>query len=268
MLHRLAFADVLGLGRPQLIAAPLFGRDSTAKNNWSDGKPVQLLAYRIPPDPTARRWAADVIDETLHVVHAITPIVSQSHKGHDLLVASYEGVSLVSRAKNGKWDRQLLTEGNQSTPRGNRGVSEVKQGKFADGGRFLATIEPWHGGQVVVSTPTAAGQPWRRRVIDERLRWGHAVWCADLDGDGNDEILVGVRDDLSDRPGERRGVRIYKTGDGARWDRHIVDEGGIAMGIATEDLAVADLTGTGRLDLVAVGRQTGNVRIYWNQGKS
>src|SRR5256885_7383204 len=34
---------------------------------------------------------------------------------------------------------------------------------------------------------------WDRHVLDEQLRWGHAVWCADLDGDGNDELIIGDR---------------------------------------------------------------------------
>jgi hypothetical protein len=41
------------------------------------------------------------------------------------------------------------------------------------------------------------------------------------------------------------------------------DEGGVAV----EDLCVADLNGDGRQDIIAVGRQTGNCRIYWNLGK-
>jgi hypothetical protein len=34
--------------------------------------------------------------------------------------------------------------------------------------------------------------------------------------------------------------------------------------VAVEDLAVGDLNGDGKLDVVAVGRATKNVRIYWN----
>ena len=103
-----------------------------------------------------------------------------------------------------------------------------------------------------------------RHVIDDRLRWGHAVWCADLDGDGGDELVVGVQHDLADKPGERRGVRLYKAADGkgAKWVRHVLDDGGVAV----EDLAVADLSGSGRLDIVAVGLQSVSVRIWWNQG--
>ncbi len=73
-----------------------------------------------------------------------------------------------------------------------------------------------------------------------------------------------MRDNLSDKPGERRGVRIYKALDekGTKWARHIVEDGGVAV----EALAVADLNGDGRPDIVAAGRATGNVRIYWNEG--
>ena len=73
-----------------------------------------------------------------------------------------------------------------------------------------------------------------------------------------------VRDGLSMKPSERRGVRIYKAtdGKGAKWTRTLIDEGGVAV----EDLTVDDLDGDGKPDIVAVGRQTHNVRIYWNQG--
>jgi hypothetical protein len=95
--------------------------------------------------------------------------------------------------------------------------------------------------------------------VDEELKWGHAVAFADLDGDGGDELIVGVRDDGGK---QRRGVRVYKCADerGAKWSRQLVDAGGVAV----EDLAAADLNNDGRVDIVAVGRQTKNVRIYWN----
>ena len=109
----------------------------------------------------------------------------------------------------------------------------------------------------------------KRFVIDEELRWGHGVWCADLDRDGSDELIIGVRDDPNAKAGDkftqRRGVRIYKAldGKGEKWGRQIVDNGGVAV----EDLTAADLNGDGKIDLIAVGRQTHNLRIYWNEGK-
>jgi hypothetical protein len=264
-VHRIRFADLDGSGKAQLLVGPLMGRDSTKEKNWMDGSPARMLAFRIPKDPTKDRWIPEIIAEDLHVVHNFYPVPAAAGKGMDVLTASYEGVSLLQRDGD-KWTRRLIGAGNQATPNGSRGSSEIKQGKLKNGKPFIATIEPWHGNQVVVYTEPADPKGlWERHVLDDKLKWGHAVWCADLDGDGGDELIIGVRDDLSDKPGERCGVRIYKALDdnGTKWERQLIDEGGVAV----EDLAAADLFGDGRIDIVAVGRATKNVRIYRNVGK-
>ena len=88
------------------------------------------------------------------------------------------------------------------------GRKAVQRGKRSEGRPveerahpIIATIEPWHGFQVVVYTASAqafAGDRlrplWSRHVIAEPLQWGHAVWCADLDSDGDDELIIGQRD--------------------------------------------------------------------------
>jgi FG-GAP-like repeat/FG-GAP repeat len=266
-IHRIRFADIDGNGKSALISVPLLGRMSTPQNNWTDGLPIRVTAYRIPKDPVKDRWVPEVLDESLHVAHNFHPIDAPGRKGKDILVASYEGVNFLSMM-NGKWTRQHIGAGNQDNPKGKRGSSEIKQGKLKNGKKFIATIEPWHGNQVVVYTePTVKGSLWDRHVIDEQLRWGHAVSVADLDGDGSDEIIIGVRDEpaKTDKFTESRGVRVYKALDdkGANWQRQIIDNGGVAV----EDLAVVDLNGDGKPDIVVVGRQTGNVRIYWNETK-
>jgi hypothetical protein len=104
-------------------------------------------------------------------------------------------------------------------------------------------------------------------VLDEQLQWGHAVACANLDDDADEELIIGVRDDSSQ--GGRCGVRIYDPQNGdpqgpdpTQWPRTLVDPGGVNV----EDLVAADLDGDGRVDLVAAGRQSHNVRIYRNLG--
>ena len=87
--------------------------------------------------------------------------------------------------------------------------------------------------------------------------------CANLDDDADQELVIGVRDNQSDQ--HRCGLRIYDPVDAAagKWQRTVHDPGGVAI----EDLTVADLDGDGDIDIVAVGRATHNVKIYWNQIK-
>jgi hypothetical protein len=262
-IHRIRFADLDGDGKPELISAPLLGPNSTAGKNWSE-MPIRLRAYRIPANPKEDEWSAETIDESLHVCHNFQAIDVDGDGRLDLITASYEGVTLFQRSADGKWSKRLIGMGNQDQPTKRRGTSEIKLGRLSSQSRFIATIEPWHGFQVVVYLPPKSGETlWQRRVIDDRLQWGHAVWCADLDGDGAEEIIVGVRDTFT--PQEPRGVRVYRaaSADGMKWERFLLDPDGVAV----EDMAVADLDGDGKPDIVAVGRATGNVRIYWNEGR-
>jgi hypothetical protein len=93
------------------------------------------------------------------------------------------------------------------------------------------------------------------------LKWGHAVWCANLDADEDEELIIGVRDDRDAK--FKSGVRIYDPKDprGQKWQRTFLDPGGVAV----EDLCAGDLNSDGRIDIVAVGRATKNVRVYWNE---
>ena len=65
-------------------------------------------------------------------------------------------------------------------------------------------------------------------MLDADLAWGHAVWCGNLDGDEDQELVIGVRDNMS--PTARRGIRIYDPQDGGKsWKRTILDAGGVAV---------------------------------------
>jgi len=263
-VHRVRWANVDDDDELELVVVPLLGRGTTPPD--FDERPVRILAYDIPADPAQDRWPMRVLNEELHVAHNGWPTDLDQDGRTDLLIASFEGVSLLTRSGDGGWSRKLIGSGNQeSSP--SRGTSEIKHGRLRGGGDYLATIEPWHGFQVVVYTPPGddAAEMWQRRVLDDQLKWGHAVWCANLDGDEDEELIIGVRDTLTDDA--QSGLRIYDppASDAAesKWSRQLVDPGGVAI----EDLAVADLNNDGRADVVAVGRQTHNVRIYWNEGR-
>lgn len=264
-VHRVQVADLDGSGKPQIIMAPLQGKGSSAKGNWTDGRPVRIMSFAIPKEPEkAESWKSVVIDEAMHVIHNLVP----SPDGKGILVCSYEGVHLVLCVQQvgtpHKWYRSTLHEADQRNPKASRGASEIAAtGKAAQ--PLIGTVEPWHGNTIVAYTDRGR----TRHVIDDQLRWGHAIKFSDLDGDGIDELIAGIRDNPNQKAGdkftEKCGVRIYRNtdGKGEKWERMLLDEGGVAV----EDLTVADLNGDGKPDIVAVGRATGNCRIYWNKGK-
>ena len=263
-IHRVRIASIDDTGKLAIIVAPLMGKNSSAKANWSDGDKVRILAYPIPADPIKGPWKPILLSDELRVVHNLTSIAISDKLPSTFLVASYEGISRLDKP-GAEWRTTRIAEGNQANPKGSRGASEVKQGYLAKEHPFIATIEPWHGHQVVIYTPaTEVNQLWHRKVIDEHLLWGHAVWCADLDGDGRDELIVGVRDDPAPSDGfaEKCGVRIYSTNaEASNWERQLLDEGGVNV----EDLICVDLDGDGKPEIVAVGRKSKNLKIYWNK---
>src|SRR5437773_957235 len=87
--YAVLLADLDGDGRAELVLGPPMGRGSSAKNNWTDGAPVRIIAYRIPADPTKDRWEPVVLDQSLHVVHNLWPVPAAAGKGMDILTASY-----------------------------------------------------------------------------------------------------------------------------------------------------------------------------------
>jgi hypothetical protein len=268
-LHRIHIADADHDGKPELLVGPLKGTGSTAEKHSMD-KPVRLLAYAIHTDATGDWDPPSVVDESMHVMHNFA-VVHVAGKPMTW-TASYEGVGVLTAGKGGKWAWTRVGAGNQDNPNASRGSSEVKAGFDGKQPAYLAAIEPFHGHQVVTyrfgqrSSDDAPPEPTATRtVVDEQLKAGHALWCADLDGDGLDEIIAGFREPTDKGTGP--GINIYKasgTDEPMVWARHVLDD----KGIACEDLACADLDGDGKIDVVACGRSTGNVRIYWNKGAS
>ena len=239
-LHRIRWADVDGDRKMDLIVAPLHGRGNKGPE-WQ-GAGARVLVFRPPADPGKTPWPSEVADENLHIVHNLLPANLDADAQDEVLTASREGVSLLDRGDAGKWTRRVIGEGQPG---------EIKLGRVG-GRRLIATVEPWHGKSIVIYGENPG--TWTRTVIESEIAGGHALGWADFDGDGNDELAAGWRDG-------KPGVAIYAvTREGTLGSRQVIDDGGMA----TEDLAIADLNGDKKPDIVASGRATRNVKIYWN----
>ncbi len=154
----------------------------------------------------------------------------------------------------------MLTSADNKASLGKRGASEIHVGKMKDGRRLLATIEPWHGNRVCVRLvslrrPHAPGPDVQRieprTVLDDTLADGHALWVADVDADGDDEVFAGHR-------GNDHRVSLYDFDQVKKtWSRTVLDRD-----IAAQDLRGGDIDGDGIPDVVAVGGATHNVVWY------
>jgi hypothetical protein len=243
-LHRIRWADVDGDKRLELVVAPLHGAGTKGPN--FDGPGARLLVFKPPANPRTEPWPMEVASDVNHIMHNFLPMNVDADPQEEIVTASREGLFVQKRAAGGTWSRTQIGEG---TP------GEVKLGRVA-GRRMLATVEPWHGSSVVIYAEEKG--LWTRTVIETALTGGHALGWADFDGDGSDELAVGWRD-------QKPGVAIYVVDrQGALKSKQMVDEGGMA----TEDLAIADLNGDKQPDIVASGRATRNIKIYWNETRS
>ncbi|MCP4773377.1 MAG: VCBS repeat-containing protein [Planctomycetaceae bacterium] len=237
-----------------LVVAPLHGRG----NKKGKGAGVRLLVYQMVNGPE-QPWEITEIDSEYHVTHNFDIAKTADEiDAEDIFYLGREGAKQISY-RDGQWQRKKLTSV--------QGGGEIRFGKDDSGASFLATIEPFHGTDLVLykAKKTAKDkQPSyaQRTVLDSKLNQGHAVAVGDFLGNGERQIVAGWR-----APNEsgKFGIKFYFSesgvGLGGAWSSFFVDENEMAC----EDLRAADLDGDGRLDIVASGRSTHNLKIYWNR---
>ncbi|MDG1874055.1 MAG: FG-GAP-like repeat-containing protein [Mariniblastus sp.] len=258
-----------------LIVAPLHGRGN--KGGAGDG--VKLLAYYKPLNPN-KPWKTEILDDQYHVTHNFdVGNWNEQAKTESVFYLGKEGGKLIYN-EDGTWNSLPFTNvnggGEIRVGRFGRNPKKVanSEGNLANQPNFITTIEPFHGTELVVYTPSHPLTHSRLRfanrvVLDKNLNQGHAIAVADLLGSGSQQIVAGWRhpNDLG-----QFGIKLYyqseppkqpnpKAWSSQPWKSIFIDKNKMAC----EDLRIGDLNGDGRPDIVASGRSTHNLKIYWNE---
>ncbi len=235
-----------------LVVVPLHGRG----NKNGEGTPVKVLCY-VKPEDVRAEWKAEVVDGSMHMTHNFhVPVPARAV----VQIGGREGVIAVLRSAEQSWGRVNLSEASEGEPIGVGGVGELRSGRLANREALLATVEPMHGNALVAYVRASSG-PRQRRVLTDQLADGHALASGDFLGAGSDQIVVGWRGN----PQKPRpvGIKLFTPLDekGEKWRESLIDDNEMAC----EDLVLADLNADGKLDLVASGRATKNVKLYFNE---
>lgn len=235
--------------KPHLIVVPLHGRG----NANGEGEGVKVIAYELPKNP-AQDWTQTVIEESMHLTHNLE--VTGFETDNVILLGGKEGVKLLTQSKS-QWNSEQIELPSRPS------VGELRLGSGQNQSPFLATIEPMHGTTLVAYEgfdDNLNPDNLKRTVLHSQLKDGHALAVGDFLGLGFDQIAAGWR--LPNEAGEF-GIKLFipKNGSFSEFEEIWIDKNGMAC----EDLQAADLDGDGKLELIASGRSTKNLKIYWNK---
>jgi hypothetical protein len=240
-----------------LVVVPLHGRGN--KDGVGDG--VKIQRY-VPPANPRDPWEIMLIDDSLHKTHNFDSVQWDEDDALELLVGGSEGL-FVSNWSPDENKLKLMRLGTNDIG----GAGEIRLGRLNGDKQFIATIEPMHGNTLAIyRQPEGAPKDslWKRQVLDQSLVDGHALACGDFLGMGQEQIVVGWR--AMNKPKDVKvGIKLFTplNSDGKQWRETLVDDNTMAC----EDLTTADFNGDGKLDIVAAGRGTKNLKVYFNESK-
>ena len=257
--HHVVWADLDGDGKKELINAPLIGPASLAPTYDQDKASVFWYDQG--------GWKRHTITESIPgIIHRVRPYKWDSGNREQLLIASFEGIVMYRATGSGdnmKFEKVVLSKGHEEkAPR--LGASDVGVG-VQDGKRFFASVEPWHGNEVVVYT--GSGTNWTRRVIYDKVASGHEIAVIDLNGDGRDDIVANdnARGATQNNPNAPTGgVHVFFAPDDAakgEWTYLRVEDK-----LGMNSCVAVDINKDKRNDLVC-GGASGVVRWYENKGQ-
>ena len=255
--HHVTWADLDGDGELELINALLLGADSVGPTFNQDLASV----FWYDQDAWQRHTVADDIPG---VIHRVRTVRWDAGNRDQILVASFEGVALYRATGTGgsmTFKKELLSRGHvEEAPR--LGASDVGAG-MANGRQIFASVEPWHGNEVVVYTESSG--TWQRRVIFDEISSGHEIAVLDLNGDSRADIVANDNGRVrANNPDATPGVHVFFSPEDpatGEWSHRRIETESAMNGCVG-----GDMNQDGRPDLICTGAG-GVIRWYENLGQ-
>lgn len=255
--HHVAWADLDGDGRKELLNAPLLGEKSLAPTYDQDKASVFWYDQKT--------WKRHVVAQDIPgIIHRVRPVNWDTDRREEFLVASFEGIVLYKASGSGDamtFQKTVLSSGHSDDKAPRLGASDAGAGT-QDGKKFFASVEPWHGNEVVVYNDV--GGKWQRRVIFDKVGSGHEVAVVDLNGDGRSDVIANDNSRVTARrPNATPGVHVFYAPEdpvNGEWRYQRLEETA-----AMNSCVGADINNDKRIDLVCTGAG-GVTRWYENLG--
>ncbi|MEJ7647348.1 MAG: VCBS repeat-containing protein [Chryseolinea sp.] len=241
-VHRMKWVKIDN-NKFHLVVLPLHGRG----NKDGNGRGVRIFSYEKPKDAKAK-WKLFLVDSTMHLTHNFD--VMMRDQGESLYIGGKEGAKIFN-FEGSKWSSQ---RGREWVGQGNS-FGEIRIASQQQTPLFVAAIEPMHGN--FLSIYNARNE---KIILASDLNQGHALGVGDLLGKNSMQIVAGWREpDTTKKTGIKIFVQLNVTNN--NWSNYWIDDNEIAC----EDLQLADLDGDGKKEIIASGRATHNLKIYWNK---
>ena len=247
-------------------------------NSWSRESP--LLAWKLSSEMRKvelkvkknGKWKKQMIDKKMPTLQRIT--IGSKHNGHGLGFGDINGDGLedilfeagwyerpAENAMTSEWKVHLDWKEHASVPMLCRDMNKDGKMDIIIGQGHDFGLDWWE------QLPSKEGKTqWKIHKIDHSFSQAHALLWADLDNDGEDELITGKRyyaHNGKDPGGEELPGIYYYTWNQKKLEftRHTIEIGTVGIGL---QIRTADMNNDGRIDIAVAGK-TGTY-ILFNKG--